>query len=390
MKAWAYLKLMMKGLIKQIHVIILTSIIFPVVMGLVMANFQEDSFIKENKSPFIEIMIKDEDNSEMSKSLITFLKGDELKNIIAIKDSEGKRTITLIISKGYEDKIKSNEELPLILKQGNKTEGVSLKIAGDVIQKYHDRLLESFFIEKSIANKNLSEDKKINLYKEVKEKIVNISRYNSINESIVEGKRTLTGYEYFSVTLLSYLILILIMGIVQGGYVEKETGVTNRIKASPITAIANFNYGVIGMVIYVMCILAMYIGVYKVLGLSFKGSMPLLILIVFVSSIFTVAIASLVAEIIGKKHFNIIATVFMVIQIILGGTFGPLKEFTSNEFVRSLGRFSPDILITKVYNGYLIKNNFNSISRELLYLLGISVIAYILCLVIIRVKEEVV
>lgn len=389
MKAWAYLKLHLKAIVKQIHVIFFTGVMFPLIMGLVMANFQKEAFVKENKAPFIEVVINDEDKSQMSESLISFLKGDELKNIIVIKEKDSEKAINLIIKSGYEEKLKSNENQEIIIKEGKSTEGVSLKILNDVLEKYYDGIYEWTLIEKNISNKNLSEEKKSKLYKNVSEEIFDINNSSFISESVLKSKRSLTAYEYFSVTMLSYLIFILIAGIVHGGYQEKEIGVTDRIKAAPITAIENFNYGFLGTVIYSICLMAMYIGLYKILGLSFKGSMTLLTLLVVISAIFTVSVSCLLAQIIGKKYFTAFITVIMFIQIILGGTFVPLKQFTSNEFIRGLAKFSPDALITKAYNGYIIHNNFNSISVYLLGLLVVSLVAYLLCLVIIKVKEEV-
>lgn len=389
MKAWAYLKLHLKAIIKQIHIIFFTGVIFPLILGLVMANFQKEAFIKENKAPFIEISISDEDKSQMSGALISFLKSDELKKIIVIKDKDSENAINLIIKSGYEERLKNNEKQEIIIKEGKNTEGISLKILNDVIQKYHDDIFEGTLIEKNIENKTLPEENKSRLYKNISEEIFNLNSSNFISESILESKRSLTAYEYFSVTMLSYLIFILITGIVHGGYQEKEIGVTDRIKAAPITAIENFNYGFMGTVIYSICLMAMYVGVYKILGLSFNGSITLLALLVIISAIFTVAVSCLLSQIIGKKYFTAFITVLMFVQIILGGTFIPLKQFTSNEFIRSLAKFSPDVLITKAYNGYIIHNSFNSISLYLLGLLGISIISYLLCLVIIKVKEEV-
>lgn len=389
MKAWAYLKLHLKAIIKQIHIIFFTGVIFPLILGLVMANFQKEAFIKENKAPFIEISISDEDKSQMSGALISFLKSDELNKIIVIKDKDSENAINLIIKSGYEERLKNNEKQEIIIKEGKNTEGISLKILNDVIQKYHDDIFEGTLIEKNIENKTLPEENKSRLYKNISEEIFNLNSSNFISESILESKRSLTAYEYFSVTMLSYLIFILITGIVHGGYQEKEIGVTDRIKAAPITAIENFNYGFMGTVIYSICLMAMYVGVYKILGLSFNGSITLLALLVIISAIFTVAVSCLLSQIIGKKYFTAFITVLMFVQIILGGTFIPLKQFTSNEFIRSLAKFSPDVLITKAYNGYIIHNSFNSISLYLLGLLGISIISYLLCLVIIKVKEEV-
>ena len=87
MKLLAYLKINIKGLIKEFPAFLLSYGIYPIIIALVMGYMQKDLFTPTINNPIFSVIIQDEDNTVQSENLVNFLNSEEMSNIMTVKTS---------------------------------------------------------------------------------------------------------------------------------------------------------------------------------------------------------------------------------------------------------------------------------------------------------------
>lgn len=82
LKLFYYTKTVLKGMLSNVVITVIYFILFPVVLAAFMGFFQNS--VKENplKLSTIKVAIIDNDKSNMSRDLVSFLKSDEMKELI--------------------------------------------------------------------------------------------------------------------------------------------------------------------------------------------------------------------------------------------------------------------------------------------------------------------
>lgn len=385
MKLWAYVKLTLIQMIKDFHTYFLVFAIFPIALGLLMGYFQKDVFTPSVKMSPISIFITDEDNSEASKALMNFLASKELNDVLEVKSEKKDIKSEVIIPKGYGEALNNSVNFNIKI-NSKKQENKASQTVSKIIDNYNNQVVEAITIKKNIQNKNISEEDKQKLFTDVSSKIYSNYTAEGFSGRIVNLDKSLSSYEYYSITLFSFMLIMLMMGLSGGAYLEKENGLLKRIMSTSITRVQYFNYSLISSYVCAFILSLMYIMSYKILGLSFNASIGLLLLIIIIQTLLVTCISGFISVFLNKNAGNTIMSIIMFVQIFIGGAFVPMEKVTNNPLLLKLKDFSPDAILTSIYKNLLLYNNINSIEKNLIVMIILSVFFYFASILKVKLK----
>ncbi|WP_077369131.1 ABC transporter permease [Anaerosalibacter sp. Marseille-P3206] len=386
MKLKAFTKLTVKSMLMNFLPLVLTFSIFPMFLSCVIGYFQKDQFTPSVDMPIMSVHIVDEDDSIQSRNLKQFLNNDQIKSIIEIKEEEKDARYELIIPKGYENSLKLSTDSPIIINTKDKGYQSMGTMLGNIIDKYNEEISQSMYIRKSIDGKDIFPKEKEELFNIVNNEIYQVYNTNSIKNTIVTTKRSLSSYEHFSITFLSYMFIMVIMSMVAGEDSQKESGVYNRIMSTSITEVEYFKYNMITSYMFIVFLNCLYVFTYRIAGLSFQGSISILILIILTQSLLATALTGFVLEFFKKKIGLGILNALMIIQLVIGVGYLPLQKIGNGFLAKIATDYAPDVLIARAYRNYLIYNNLESIKTNLLLISLISVVILLICTLKVKLK----
>jgi len=388
MKLKAFIKLLLKGMVKEAHIYLITFAIFPIVLSAMYGYFQRNLFNPSNEMNKIGIYIRDEDSSSLSKELIDFLSSDNMKQVFEINKGKEKAKFEIIIPKGYGDGVLSSEDFQIKVNQREDKAKYSAGIVSSIIDKYNEEKHQQLLIENKIKKMTISDKEKDELLKKTKEKIYVANGTNAIKNDIIPADKALTSFEYYSVSIFSFMFIVNIMVLVAGYYKEKETRIFNRIISSSLSKLQYFNYSLVSFFIFALIINTIYILTYRLTGLSFKGSPMLLILIIIAKSLLEVSVSGVVMAFFKQqKHAILFLQLFIMLAVTLGGAFVPMYRISSG-IILKLSDYVPNALIINVFKNFLLYNSFSSIKGYLVIFILISIALYGISIIKIRLKWE--
>jgi len=370
MKFKAFLKLTAKSTIKNLPSILLTFSIFPIFLGLIIGYFQKDIFTPSVEDPIMKVNIVDEDNTIQSKNLIKFLNSEEIKKIIEIDEVK----YELIIPNGYETSLLNSSESNVEIHVKKDGSVRRAEILGDIIDRYNAAISEGLYIEDKIEKASISQEEIETIGRKI------FAAYNTelIENKLIKNKKSLTSYEHTSIIYLSYMLLLVLLSSNSGK--EGTDEFHNRIMSTPITKIQYFKYNQGTFYFFALFLNILYVMAYRISGLSFQGSLLILILIILAQTLLISSLSGFITAFFKKKFITPILSVLMIVQLLLGLT-SPNVESTNFEFLKLIAKkYSPDILISSTFRNYLVYNNLDSIKFNLILIILVSVALYILSL----------
>ncbi|MGL4848952.1 MAG: ABC transporter permease, partial [Clostridium sp.] len=177
MKFLYYVKTSLKGLISTIVPTIAYFILFPLILSGVFFMMENISHNSDLKLKEVTVQVVDLDKSEMSKALIEFLKGENFKEFVNIKEEVEPSNMKavesikgenkLIINKGYEEGILESKKAESIKLQVTDLKNEhSLEAIKNILNVYHQNL----YMEVSGGNRD--EINKINSISVINENIL--------------------------------------------------------------------------------------------------------------------------------------------------------------------------------------------------------------------------
>lgn len=388
MRLKAFIKVMLKSIIREARVMVFMFIVFPVACSLLYGYFQKEMFKPENMMSKFYINIKDEDNSSTTKAFKELLKGEGLKDFIEITEDKEVLQVEVVFPKGYEEKLLALKEGEITLTQLTpKGEFVATTLTS-IIDKYNKAIQEGVIIEKKIGESSLSEEERLSLENEIKSKFIEYYSSKSIKTEIYTKGNNLTSFQYYSISIFSFTALILIQSLTGSYYAEKESGVLKRCLAAPMSKTQYFNYTLISNIVFAFIINLVYTLVFRIGGISYRGSLWLLVLIVAVISILQGAFAGFITAFFKDKRIGgLIITAMIMISVAVGGAFFPVDK-VGNGIVKFLGGMAPNSQIIKVFKGYILENSINVVINPLVIMSLLSLMLYVLSFIKVRVKWE--
>lgn len=344
---WLYVNL--KVVFKQFPMTIIYMLGLPLFIGLLMGNMMTIMFANPNSVEPLIIQIIDEDQSPLSSQLISFLNDESMAPYFTLSDDE--RASLLVIPDGYEENLLSGRSSELVLEELNTHNYMlSLSVAKSILDQYHEGL-----------GRNLSTDNV--------EHLALIYDETSLQSIYLETPLALNSTTYYSVGMMSFFVFMMIMNISGASYKSAELGLDKRMYSAPLTRLRMFNYDYLANLLYCVILLSCYVLVYRLLGYSFEGPIPLLILPILATSCFMVSVGSFIGNFFSAKYGNMISLILFFIQIFVGGTFLPTD---------SMATFSPSYFITKMFQNYILYGTWESLQTPFLMITGIAFLLYVL------------
>ena len=356
MRLLYYIKTTLNSMYSQALICLASFILLPAFLAGFM-GFLENS-TGENPLEYNKLKVKivDEDKSSTSKELIKFLKSSEMKNFIEIGD-ENKSEI--IIPKGYENLLLSQKSGEIVIKDKDNRDVT--KVLKAILDNYHQNLL-------------------LSLQGESNEELNNLLSKETIENIVIDVDKSTNSYETYAVKLLSLVISMLIYNIILSGYLEPAKNLDKRMLSIPIKRSTYFIYDSIAMIIYSSIIIGGYILFYKAIGITFKGEIIPLLIIILVTSLFITALTKLILSIFSEKYGKVIGFILFTLPIVFG-----------NIFMNGNGRFekfTPIYYPSKLFNYYTLHRNILGIESILLTLLLIGVVLFIIGFIIEALRKE--
>lgn len=387
MKLLAFLKVSIKGIIKEFPAFLLSYGVYPLVLALIMGYTQKDLFTPSINNPIMSVVIQDEDNTVQSKNLVDFISSEEMSKVITVKNSQDENfDYTIRIPQGYEDSLLGNSSTSVIVEAKEKASTTLGHILMSIIDKYNEEISQGLVIRRNIENMPISAEEKENLILEINNILLKAYATEPIKSNIHTVRKSLNSYEYYSITFLSFAFVIFLMAVVSSDALEKEKGIYHRVMSTSMTRVQYFNYGFASTYFTMIIASLLYVFAYRIAGLSFNGPLVLLLLIVLVQSLMITAAGSLISTIFKNKYGIPLLQTLLIAQMAFGGLLSPITKINSNRIVGFLSKIKPDILISNTYRNYLLDGTIHSISSYLLIMLGISFILYVLSILAVQMK----
>ncbi|WP_027624038.1 ABC transporter permease [Clostridium lundense] len=383
MRVKATIKVIVKGVISQWKQVLLMFAIFPLIMSLIMSNFQKDVFRPEVTINKINISIVDKDNSKTSYNFKELFNEKGLREIFNVTS---KSEYEIVIPKGYESNLINRKESTIEVNEKKRVSRNNELIIKSVIEQYGKSLTETMIISKKI--KDMSIEDKDKLFNEIINNINKNLSKTSIKENIIQGQRVLTAFENQSATMMTLMVFSIILSCIAGYNMDKENGSNKRLLSTPMTKYNFFNLDVLLFFITSLIYALVYILAFRIPGLAFKGVSVLnMTAIVICQSLLIASTSGIIIAFFGKKTATTVAILLMYTHIIFGGGFIPVKDIDNKVFL-TISKCSPGNIISEAYRNCILFNSFNTISRYLIIMIVVSVILYSLSILKIKMGWE--
>lgn len=347
---FTYIKSSLDGILKQWYQIIPYYLIFPIALALVFGKIYSIEPVKETiiQTP---IIIEDNDKTTSSLKLTNYIIGDKTTNPYSITTNLKDAKIKIVIPKGYEVALQSKTNFTLEL----------LKL--DV----NDRIHITSFLENDLNNYH----EQLYLQKESSDNLNIIYNTNSVTENYIDQNLILNSNEHFSTTMISFLGISLIMLFLNSSFVSDECGLSDRLHTLPVNKSNLFNYDFVTIFIIVLFFKCFYLLFFRFLNLSFTGNPFILTGILLIDSFYIASLAILFSSTLKKFSGTLVCSIL------------PLIESLSSFFFYRKTLWSYTLLtpITKLYQKYLLYNNFNILFDTFLLVLFLSLLFYTLALI---------
>jgi len=350
MKLFMHLKITFKGMIKNGAVTLTMFILFPVILAGFMGFMHDSIGANSLKLKQLAIEVIDEDNSSSSEALISFLKGEELKELIEVTD---KGDADLIISKGYEESLINSKTNIIKIIEKDKGHMVisTLKI---ILDKYHKNMYVS------IAGGN-------------PEDLNSIISAEVIENTIIDYKRDMSAYEKSASGMSGFVISMLILTFIQGSYADISKNLDRRIKATPISRVRYFIYDYLALFCYSFSILLCYTMFFRFTGIAFRGNLFSLMTIVITASALVSSLSKFVYYLFGEIYGKVVGMALFILPII------GMEMFSGEANV--ISKLAPTHYISKAFDMFNLNGSITEVQNELLIIIGASFILFIIVVI---------
>lgn len=384
MRIKATIRATIKAMLCQWKELLLMYSVFPLILAALMGNVQKDMFKPEVSQNKININIIDKDNSKTAESFKELFQTKQLKEIFNVTDEA---QYEIIIPKGYEKDVINLKETTIVVNEKKRVSRTNELIIKSVIKQYSEGLTETMLISSKINTMNIMDKEK--LFNEVITNISKNSDLTSLKQNIIQGERVLTSFENQAATMMTFMIFTIIITCIAGHNIGKSNGSNKRLMSTPMTKCDFFNLDFLLFFLASLVYGAIYILSFRITGLAFKGVNPLnIISILICQSILIASVAGIIIAFFGKNVATAVVMLPMYIHIIFGGGFIPLSEMNNKIFI-SISKFSPGNIISEAYTNCMLFNSFNSISKYLIIMLLLSIVAYCISILKVKIRWEV-
>ena len=352
MKAFYYVKSTLKGMIANGTIVVLCFIGVPIIMACLMGYFSNLTNANPLKLRVLDVKIVDNDNSEMSKKLKEMIKEKELKELIKIVDKDS--DVELVIDKGYEDNILNKNRGTIRINRKTEKKEVATNTLKTILNRYHQNLYVA------LTDGNIEE----------LDKFFDTQIIDNIK---IDTMKTNNMYEKYAASMIGFVIVMLIMTMVQSAYNDKSVNIESRVNAAPVTKIQYLFYNTLAYIIYVFIIVSAYVIFFRITGLSFKGNVLDLLVLILTSTLLVVSLAQTITTVFKAKYGKIISYIIFLIPVASTEMF-----FLEGNKIAII---SPTHYLNNAFTLYNLNGNLTEGWKWILMILVIAIITYSIAIV---------
>ncbi|NRD78473.1 ABC transporter permease [Bacillus sp. BRMEA1] len=336
------------------------------------------STILGNQNYTFQIHYIDQDHSALSKDFIHHLSPSKTFELVKESDEKevlaqikkGKDTNLLIIDKGFESSIKSGQS-PILHFYYDKNQSSAQEVAPiktlveNIINGYNQAKIQTFVQSHS---KNVTEAHYVlSPSIDLKSKAVSVKKVNAIT-SIVPG---------YTVMFVFFILMSMARTFIR----ERDSGMLARLYATSIT---RFQY-TFGM--WIPCVIVVLIQIAVLLGFGYfayhlsLGNIPSLIVLSFILTLAVTTLGLVISFYTKSEQMAIGLTQIITMGgAALGGLWVPLDIMPKS--IQTIAHFLPQYWAQTGYVNIMTRGaNLADILPTLYYLIGFSIICFILALV---------
>lgn len=347
MKLLYYTKTTLKGMVSNAAITVISFILFPVLLAGFMGFFQNSLHENPLKLNTLKISIVDNDNSNMSKNLVLFLESDEMKELIEVNPKDN--VVEIVIPKGYGESVLSLEKNEIKINKLEEGLTNSTNTLKTILDKYH----QSLYVSLSGGST---------------EALNNITGKSVIENININVSKTSSSYEVLSSSMTAFVISMLIFSLIQGNYTETSRSIDRRIVSTPISKNQYFYYDSFALLIYSAIIVSGYVFFFRIAGISFRGKLFPLIVLILISAMLIVSMSKCVYELFGPLYGKVIGGLIFTLPII------GMEAFTGEG--NALKVLAPTHYITKLFNVYNLNGNFSNNIKDLIFIVLLSAVLF--------------
>ena len=346
MRILYYVKTTLKGMFANGLVTIAYFVLLPVILAGVMGFMKSSTHNNPLKLKKVIVSVMDEDKTNMSQSLIDFLKSEEIQELITISDEDS--NCDLIIKEGYEKNLTSLTKGNIVIKKNNNERNTAIETLKVILDKYH----KSMYVGISGGSQ---EDNK------------------AVKNVIIDVEENISPYKMMSSSMIGFVVTMLIYGLIEGSYSKQSVNLSNKIRSTPTSRLGLLISDLVTNFIYCFIIMSVYVLFFRVTRVNFTGNIFSLTLILGVSSLFMSTISMMVLSLFGPKYGKIVGVIMFLIPI------ASMEMFSGVESI--LSSLSVTHLIIKVVNWFTLYGTLKGVNSSILILFGLSVIFFIVSII---------
>jgi ABC-2 type transport system permease protein len=376
MKIWAYIKKDLRLFKKDLVSSVLILFVFPIALSFFYGFFQGKMFETTSKIHKFTIAIEDKDNSESSKIVRGIFNNEELKDIVEVEEVD--TDVAILIPKGFEESLKAGTATNIQVRQIKKEAQLQTHIVQGILDSFAKNITIVNGVNKNINQSNLSEVEKQELMVSYSAKFSELFNNSAIKEDTLALNNRLNSIEYYSISILTFVVVLIIVSYSTEFIKERKDGTYRRIFSIALNG-GSLYLGKVGSLFITSTLSVLsYVLFYRIIGKGFHGNFMLLMLAVFTTGLMIASLAGLAISIFrDEKIARIILTSLMMVCITIGGVFFPI-DIIDNKFISIASKLTPNLWVADMFKKLALYNNFSAMLPSLIVISSMILISFII------------
>ncbi|MBD3948977.1 hypothetical protein I4Q36_00650 [Tuanshanicoccus lijuaniae] len=334
MKFFNYLKVELLTVVKQAPALLLTIVIIPFILSYFLSVTTGGVFDIHTEPPRHSVYINHPKSTERSKQLVALIQQLADAEIFKLSDDVTKADYQVSIAETFEQSLQTGKQPAVTISQ---IKGKSIKEAHS-IKMYMNQLVAA--VAETTRLQSIVKENNENAA--VVERIIHDAQQaaNNIQYGMekIDGRDALSGAQYFSVTTLGYIFIIIISSVIVASVKPELSGIRKRIALLPLSSIQRtlFDLGS-SIVIYTM-LSSLYLLLWKIINPeTFSGNGFLIIGWVLTLIIFVTSIGGLISQWVTERWSTVILTGLSLVWVVFSGSI-PFNRLSSHPLFELLGK----------------------------------------------------
>ena len=386
-----------KVFLGNIKFYILIYLIMPLLLGVLYGMMYEKQLNPDRHIPIVNVALIDMDKSSFTVPLKDILTHDKMRQFIELSESsdinkvkteleKGNLETAIVIPNGFSEKVQKGEKINIkVLK--SPSSGIKSQIIFDIVNSYVQVLNNNANIF-SVIDRSVNDKASIDMLKEaVITQTITLNSENFINTVNITKDKKLSGKQIFTISMLAFISLYLVVMGAQNMVREREEGTFARLKSTDLS-MKDLYIAKIYFVFFITLVdITLYIVICKIIGISVGDDYVNLILIVILQAFAITGISAFIMNLYKSQHnLNAIFPAVIVVFALIGGSVYPL-EYTG-EIMRKIAKVAPNYWIQDSYNKVVLGRSIKDLRVNIIVLLGIGILGIAFGAFFMRKREE--